>query len=218
MSLQVVLLLGALAALVGVSFGYFLRWIISLGKKGSVELEIKQMLLEAKEEAKRITEESQTKAEGEAKTVRGELKEKEDKLKKTEDRLIKKEELLDKRQVDIDKEVEDIKVKIAEIKKIKEKVEKMESDKQNELQKVANLSEEQAKAELIGAVERKYEEDMVVRMNKLEQTGHERLEKKAQEILTTSIQRLGNSVSADILSTAVTIPSDDLKGKIIGKE
>jgi len=176
------------------------------------------MLLEAKEEAKRITEESRAKADAEEKTLRAEQKEREEKLKKTEDRLIKKEELLDKRQVDIDKEVEDIKVKIAEIKKIKEKVDRIETDKQSELQKIAGLSEEQAKNELLRIIEQKFEEDIIVRMTKLEQTGQEKLEKKAQEILTSAIQRLGNSVSADVLSTAVTIPSDDLKGKIIGKE
>ena len=218
MKLQTVLLFVGLAAILGVGFGYFLRWIISLGKKGSVELEIKKLLLDAKEESKRITEDSKAKADEEEKRLRIEQKEKEEKFKKTEERLIKKEELLDKRQVDIDKEVEDIKTKIAEVKKIKEKVDLMEANKALELQKVANLTPEDAKAELIRTIERNSEEDLVVRMVKLEQTGQEKLDKKAQEILTTAIQRLGNSVSADILSTSVTIPSDDLKGKIIGKE
>ncbi len=218
MSLKIVLLLASSSALIGIGFGYFLRWIISLGKKGSVELEVKQMLLDAKEQSKKIIDESKTKAEADEKVFRTEQKEREEKFKKTEERLIKKEELLDKRQADTDKEVEEIKVKIAEIKKIKEKVDGMESQKALELQKIAHLTEEQAKNELIRIVEQRSEEDLVVRMNKLEQTGAEKLEKKAQEILTTSIQRLGNSVSADILSTSVTIPSDDLKGKIIGKE
>ena len=55
MSLKIILVLLILAGLIGTAFGYFLRWIISLGKRGSMELEIKQMMLEAKEEAKRIT-------------------------------------------------------------------------------------------------------------------------------------------------------------------
>jgi ribonuclease Y len=68
------------------------------------------------------------------------------------------------------------------------------------------------------AVEKKSEEDILIRMQKLEQQGEERLEKRAQEILTTSIQRLGNSVASDVMATTVQIPSDDIKGKIIGKE
>ena len=55
-------------------------------------------------------------------------------------------------------------------------------------------------------------------MKKLEIDGEERLEEKAKEILTTSIQRLSNSVSSDMLTTHVTIPNDEIKGKIIGKE
>lgn len=67
-------------------------------------------------------------------------------------------------------------------------------------------------------VERKNSEDFMVRLTKLEREGHERLEKRAREILTTAIHRLGNSVTADTMATAVTIPNDDIKGKIIGKE
>ena len=95
--------------------GYYLRLIISLGKKGSMELEIKEMLLAAKEEAKKITADAEAKS---AKTIEGaqqEIKEKENKIHQTEDRLIKKEDLLDKRQTDIDKEVEMIKTRVAEI-------------------------------------------------------------------------------------------------------
>src|SRR3989338_3711517 len=171
MSLKLAMLLAGLSALVGVGFGYFLRWIISLGQRGSVELRIKQMELHAREEAKKITGEAQNKAEETLKETRIEFKEKEEKIKKTEDRLIKKEEFLDKRQLDIDKEIE-----------------------------------------------QKYEEDIVVRMQKLENTGLEKIESKAKEILATSIQRLANSVSSEAFSTTVTIPSDEIKGKIIGKE
>ena len=55
-------------------------------------------------------------------------------------------------------------------------------------------------------------------MQKLENTGLEKIESKAKEILATSIQRLANSVSSEAFSTTVTIPSDEIKGKIIGKE
>lgn len=212
------MLLAGLAALVGVGFGYFLRWIISLGQRGSVELRIKQMELHAKEEAKRIIEEAESKAEELQKEVRTEFKEREEKLKKTEDRLVKKEEFLDKRQVDIDKEVEQVKEKVAEVKVIKEKAEAIEAEKLAELQNISKLTEEQAKDLLFKEIERREEEDIMVRMQKLENTGHEKLESKAKEILTSSIQRLANSVSSEVFSTTVTIPSDEIKGKIIGKE
>ena len=213
-----VFLLAGAAGLVGIGVGYFLRWIISLGKKGSVELEIKQLVLDAREEAKKITDEAKTKAEETLVVGRTELKEKENKLKITEERMIKKEDLLDKRQVDIDKEVEEIKTKVAEVKKIKERVDMMEAQKQTDLEKIAKLSESEAKQNLLSAVEKKFEEDITIRMQKLETVNQEKLEKRAQEIITTAIQRFGNSVTSDVFTTMVTIPSDEIKGKIIGKE
>jgi len=213
-----VFLLAGAAGLVGIGVGYFLRWIISLGKKGSVELEIKQLVLDAREEAKKITDEAKTKAEETLVVGRTELKEKENKLKITEERMIKKEDLLDKRQVDIDKEVEEIKTKVAEVKKIKERVDMMEAQKQTDLEKIAKLSESEAKQNLLSAVEKKFEEDITIRMQKLETVNQEKLEKRAQEIITAAIQRFGNSVTSDVFTTMVTIPSDEIKGKIIGKE
>src|SRR3989344_1825318 len=218
MSLKMVLLLSGLGTLAGVALGYYLRLIISLGKKGSMELEIKQLMLEAREDAKRVVTEAEKRAETSLKEARVEVKEHEEKMKKTEDRLIKKEELLDKRQVDIDKEVEEVKTRVVEIKKIKEKVDLMEAQKISEVEKIAQLSRDDARAEIIKVVEKQSEGDLLVRMQKLEQFGEEKLEARAKEILTASIQRLGNAVSADVLTTTVTIPSDEIKGKIIGKE
>lgn len=218
MSLKLVILLAGAVALVSIGIGYYLRLIISLGKKGSMELEIKEMMLKAKEDAKKIVLEAEKQSAVILKEARQETKEREDKIQKAEERLIKKEDLLDKRQGDIDKEVEDIKAKVAEIKKIKEKVDEMERSKADELQKIAKMNEEEAKSQLLSFIESKYGEDLLSRMQKLEREGEERLEKKAQEILATSIQRLGNSVSADVLTTTITIPSDEIKGKIIGKE
>ncbi|HEY4516166.1 MAG TPA: ribonuclease Y [Candidatus Paceibacterota bacterium] len=218
MSLKLVVLIASFAAVLGVAFGYFLRWIISLGQRGSMEVRMKQLELNAREEATKILEEAEKKAQAELQLVRAETKEKEEKIKKTEDRLIKKEEFLDKRQVDIDKEVEQIKEKVSEIKAIKEKAESLEKQKYEALQKASSLSEEDAKQVLLREVERKFEEDVVVRMQKLENQGAEKIENKAKEILTTSIHRLANSVSSDIFATNVPIPSDEIKGKIIGKE
>lgn len=218
MSLKLVFLLLAVAGVAGIVLGYILRLLVALGKKGSMESDIKELLLNAKEEAKKITLAAEQQAADILKDVREEIKEKEDKIKKTEDRLVSKEEFLDKRQVDIDKEVENIKLKINEIKEKKEKVDAMEAQKAVELEKVSKLSEEEAKNLLLRAMEAKYEDDLLVRLRKLEQSNTEKIESKAKEILTTSIQRLANSVSPDIFTTSVTIPNDEIKGKIIGKE
>ncbi len=218
MSLKLVALFLALAGAVGVAVGYYLRLIISLGKKGSMELEIKEMLLAAKEEAKKITADAEAKATKTLEGARTEIKEKEDKIRQTEDRLVKREDIIDKRQSDLDKEVEMIKQRVAEIKAIREKADKLEEDRKAALEKIAKLSADDAKEQLIKLVEKQSQEDLLVRVNKLEIHGEEMLEQKAKDILAMSIQRLASSVAQDVMSTIVEIPSDDVKGKIIGKE
>lgn len=218
MSLKLVFTLLAVAGVVGMALGYVLRMLFALSKKGTAEHYIKEVTLKATEEAKRITLKAEEEAAEVLKGVREELKEKEEKIKKTEDRLISKEDLLDGRQADIDKEVEAIKQRIQELRDKKERIDAMENQKLEELQKVARLTEEEARQRLISTVEQNAEEDLIVRMKKLENNANETLERKAKEILTMSIQRLANSVSPDIFITSVPIQSDELKGKIIGKE
>ncbi len=217
MSLTIILLSGGALA-VGLVLGYYLRLIISLGKRGSMELEIKQMLISAKEEAQQITDDAKKKAEERGEELREEEKKKEQEFKEKEGRLVKKEGLLDTRQIEIDKEVENIKVKIEEIKKIKEKADNLEKQKTAELESIARLTETEAKEELFKQIERRYEEDLLVRTQKLETSNSEKLDRRAKDILATSIQRLASSTASELMTTNVSIPSDDIKGKIIGKE
>ena len=217
-SLKLIALFLSIAGVAGVAIGYYLRLIISLGKKGSMELEIKEMLLAAKEEGKKITAEAETKAYKALEDAKREAREKEEKVRQTESRLIKKEDLLDKRQSDIDKEVEMIKQRVAEIKAIRDKADKLEHDRLQALEKIANLTSAEAKQEIFKLVEKQSEQDILIRMNKMDVQGEEMLERKAKDILAISIQRLASSVASDAMSTSVEIPNDDVKGKIIGKE
>src|SRR3989344_3347626 len=180
MTLKIAFLLIAFAGVIGIGFGYFLRWIISLGKRGSMELLVRQMTLDAEVKAKKITEEAEKRAEEKMQQLTQEFKERERDLKQTEERLVRKEELLDKRHTNLDTEQESLAKKAEEVQKAKEKAEEI--------------------------------------VRKLEVSGNERLEQRAKEILTTSVHRLGNSVVSDVLATTMTLPNDEIKGKIIGKE
>lgn len=212
------IVIAAATLLAGIGVGYYLRLVISLGKKGSMELEIKQLMLKAKEDAQKVIDTAKEKAEKKNLEYQKELKKKEDEWKQTENRLIKKEELLDHRQEEIDKEGENIKNKVEEVKKIKEKVENIEKDKEKELEKVANLPLDEAKEILFKNIEEKYEEDFLVRMQKLETSNTEKLDRRAKDILAASINRLASSTATEMMTTLVNIPNDDIKGKIIGKE
>ena len=218
MSLKLVLVLLALAGVVGIGFGYFLRWIISLGKRGSMELEIKQMKLDAQETAKKIIEGAEHEAKTKSESLTGEYKERERELKATEERLVRKEEMVDQRQQNVDSENESLKGKALEVQHLKEKAEESIRGQQERLEKIAGLSADEAKADLIKSIEKRYESDIEGRMRKLEISGNEKLEARAKEILTTAVHRLGNSVVSDVIATTISIPNDEIKGKIIGKE
>jgi len=218
MSLKLAALAASMASLIGIALGYYLRVLISLGKKGSVELQLKQLHLEAEEKSQKVLNDAEAKAADILRDVRASTKEKEESLKKTEERLNKKEDLLDRRQADLDKEVEAIKQKINEVRAMKDKVEAMEKQKLSELEKIAKLTSDEARNQIIASVEKANQDDLMSRLRKLEQFGEEKLEEKAKEILGATIQRLAGAVPADMMSTTVTIPSDEVKGKIIGKE
>ncbi len=218
MSLKFILLLLVGVGAAGVGIGYFLRFIISIGKRGSMELEIRQMQLDAEEKAKRIIEESEAEARKKQEQFSGEFKQKERDLKQVEERLIRKEEMLDKRQENLDAEQDVLAKKIDDVQSAKLRIEEIVKSEQGKLEKIAGLTVEEAKSQLIASLEKQNEQDIESRMRKLEITGEEKLERRANEILTTAVHRLGNSVVSDVLATTITIPNDEIKGKIIGKE
>ena len=218
MTLKLVILFLGIATLAGTAFGYFLRWALTFGKKGSLELKIQQMTLNAQGKYKEIINKAEQKAEDIIKKSGIQEKEQQQEFKKTEDRLIKKEDFLDERQVEISAETKKIEEKIKKIEEIRETINKIKDKEETELEKIAQLSKEEAQEKLLKIVEGNYEEALNIRLHKLEQGGEEKLERKARDILITSIHRMGNSVASNVLSTTITIPSDDIKGKIIGKE
>jgi len=217
-TILMVILIIAGALILGVSLGYFLRVIVALGKRRSIEIDIKQMMVGAKEEAQKITGEAKKASESKLAELKEEEKKKEFEWKEKESRLIKKDEFLDARQVEINKEIDNIKIKVEEVKKIQEKVEKIEEEKRIELERVAKITEEEAKEELMRDIEKKYEEDILTRIQKLENGNEEKLDRRAKDILATSIQRLASSTASELMTTVVSIPNNEIKGKIIGKE
>lgn len=218
MSLKIAFLLAGAAGLLGIAIGYILRYLILSAQKGSMELQVKQSLLEAKDQAQKIVATAEAEADKALDEIKAKVETKEAEMKKREDRLINKDELLDKRQADIDKEADNLKKKIEEVKEIKERIDQAEEEKRLELERVSHLTTEEAKKELIAVVEKNYEEDILSRLKKLEIDGIDRLEQKAKDVMMSVVQRLSTSTVPEVMSTIVDIPSDDIKGKIIGKE
>ncbi|MDP1706963.1 MAG: ribonuclease Y [bacterium] len=218
MSLKIILIMLALSGVGGIVLGYVLRVLIGLAQRGSIELEIKQKLLHAKEQAAKIIEDAEFRGEVVETERLAPVEEREQKVVIREERLASREEFLDSRQRDLDDKEIEVRARELEASYAKEMADNLTVQRSKELAKVANLSEDKAKEELFSEIEQAYEEAILLRLQKLEAHGRERLENKARAILTTSIHRLGNAVNAETMSLSVSLPSDDVKGKIIGKE
>ncbi len=218
MSLKIILIMLALSGVGGVVLGYVLRVLIGLAQRGSIELDIKQKLLQAKEQAAKIIAD----AEFRGKVVETErlapIEEREEKVAAKEERIAGREEFLDLRQRDLDEKEGEVRAREGETARAKEVADSLARERSKELAKVAHLSEEKAREELFSEIERAHEEAILLRLQKLEAHGRERLEGKARAILTTAIHRLANAVNAEVMSLSVALPSEEMKGKIIGKE
>lgn len=211
MSLKIILILLALSGIGGVALGYVLRVLIGLAQRGSVELDIKQKLLQAKEQAAKIIAEAEFRGEIIETERLAPIEEREEKINAREERLATREEFLDSRQRDLDE-------KEAEVRTRSQITDELAKTRRKELEHVAHLSENKAREELFAEIEKSNEDAILLRLQKLAANGRERLEDKAREILTSVIHRMGNAVNADVMSLSVAIPSEEVKGKIIGKE
>ena len=208
----------AFSGLAGIALGYTLRWLISLSQRGSLELEVKQKMLEARERADSIVREAEERAEREEEERLKPLSEREERVEKAEDRLIKREEFLDERERNLSEESDRVKARENEASNIKREADGVLKERREELVRISGLSEEEARKRLLKEVEAVSEEAVLARIQKLETQGSSRLEEKAKDILISAIHRLGNAVNAEVMSLSVTLPSAEMKGKIIGKE
>ena len=218
MSLKIILLLLALSGTGGIALGYVLRVLIGLAQRGSVELEIKQKLLAAKEQAAKIIADAEFSSAVFETERLAPIEEREEKLTSREEHIVSREEFLDSRQRDLDEKEDEIRMREQEAERAHTVAEGLIKERSKELAKVAHMGEDTAREELFSEIERAYEEAILLRLQKLEAHGRERLEDKARSILTNTIHRLGNAVNAEVMSYSVMLPSEEMKGKIIGKE
>jgi ribonuclease Y len=210
--------IAALGVVLGAVGGYLLRQLVAKQKRDSIELDVKQILLDAKTESTKVLDEAKKKADSIVEEAKREERERETQSRKLEEHVLRKEELIEKRNLEIDKEKIDLQGKAQRLKQIEERLTSLEDTKRAELEKIAELSEEEAKKQLLESVEKKYELDMTARLQKMEMFGQDQIDQKAKNLLAAAIQRMASPTVSEISTSSVPIVSDDIKGKIIGKE
>jgi ribonuclease Y len=201
------LIVGFSSLFLGSILGYYARQSLAKRKVGTLEELIPKKISQAKEEAKKILEE----AEEEAAKKREELL-------KTERLLLKKGNILDQKAFDLEKKERELQEKIKEVREIRNQSLKLKEEFLKKLEEISEMTKEKAKERLFNEIEKEFQKDLLERIKKLEKEGQEKLEKKAKEILATAIQRCAIGQAQELTTTTLTLPSEEIKGKIIGKE
>lgn len=214
----VLILIGAIALALGSILGYWIRQTIAKKRAGTIEARLEKLTEEAKHQAKETIIQAKDKALKIAEESGREQKQREQQIMRLEDRLERREQTLELKAQDLERKHEELIEKARKVKEIKDGLEQIQAQKMAELERVANLSQEEAKMELLKQVEKEEQDILLERIKKLEEEGREELEKKARNILTLAMQRFAASQSIEMTTTSVALPSDDLKGRIIGKE
>jgi ribonuclease Y len=206
-----------LALLIGLGIGYYIKQTLVERELQRQKIEADRILREAKEkatalelQAKNQALEIRQAAEGEVVRRRNELNREEDRLQKRReemdqrsDRLEKREQAINKRQSALDKRANDI--------------EKLYSDEIEELQRISQMSIEQARAMLLAEVEKDARNDMAKIIRQIESEAREEGERRARDIITTAIQRVASEHVSEVTTSVVSLPADEMKGRIIGR-
>ncbi len=212
------LLLGVIGLAIGAAAGYSIRKVFLSKRDREVmeqtqrlvdeaHLKAKEMVMEAKNESLKMQEE-----------LKREERSKHEQLEKMEERLTKKEEMLDKKLDESEKMKTDLEHKAQSVKTLREEIEKMYNAQATQLQKIAALTPEQAKEILLKQVEEEAKGDLLAQMEKAEKELKEKAGERARYMIADAIQRVAADVTAESTVTIVNLPSDDLKGRIIGRE
>lgn len=197
----------------------FIVWQITIGKKTSgakakaekviedAQTKEKEILLQAKDEALKL------KADAE-KTTR----EKTGYLEGFERELRRKGSTLDNRFDQIENSKKELEKKQQELETIKSSLQKLRQKQEDSLEKIAKMSKDEAKEVLLKIVEKEGKEEIVKKMREIDIYVKDNIDDKAREVLVSSMQRIAAETAAETTVSTVSLPSDDMKGRIIGRE
>ena len=208
--------------LVGIILGWTIRWVYARFQLSSVEQKAERLSQDAIREAearkRELLLETKDQLLKERNQQEREFRERRSELQRLDRRLQQREENLEKKQSLLERQKQDLadrEEKLAgEEAQIAEKLEQW----RDELEKIAGLTSEEAKKIIISSMENEAKHDAQLIINKIEQEALGTAEKKSRDILITTIQRLATEVSSEVTIASVSLPNDEMKGRIIGRE
>ena len=214
--------LAAAALLIGLLIGIVIRKAVAEKKLGSAEDQAKKILEDAIKNAESVKKESIIAAKDEIFNLKKEadfdVKERRKEVSRLERRVIQKEEALDAKLESIEKKEELLLAKNAEADKVKEEVRKTLEGQLAMLEKIAGLTREEAKAELVARLDSEMQHETALKIAEYEEKFKDEADTKARDILSLAIQRFASEHVSEVAISVVQIPSDEMKGRIIGRE
>ena len=222
MDLIWVIVIGIAAALVGCVAGFMIRKSIAEKKIGSAEAQARHILEDTIKNAESAKKESIISAKEEIfqmkKETEAELKERRKEVSRLERRVAQKEETLDAKIEGIEKKDALLHEKLAEVASVKEQVQQALEAQIAVLEKTAGLTREDAKAELVAKLDSEMQHETALKIAEYEEKFKEEADVRARDILSLAIQRFAADHVSEVAISVVQIPSDEMKGRIIGRE
>lgn len=205
MDANLLIVLGSVV--VGAIIGFLVKSASLRRSQENFESKRTSLLLEAKEKALKFEEEAKS-----------EIKEQQSEVKKLEDRVRSREEQLSQQVEDLDRERKSLLERERQIDKLRTELDDLKERELTELETIAKLKKADAKDLLLKQVEKDFKDDLVRQYKKVREEIKADSDNQAQVILATAIQRLAAEQTTELTTSVVTLPSEDMKGRIIGKE
>lgn len=219
MEISLTILLTGVAALgAGAVLGYLARQTIAKGQLNTAESRSQHIIGEAEQKAKEEIVSAKKKALEILDGAEKKVKEKEDKVTQLEHRLEKKEETMYEKLEEIDRGRKALEKKAEEIRSLRQQVQEMHDAESKKLEQIAGLTQKEALERLVAHVEESGKDQIAARVVKLEREGQDEIERRTHNLMVQVIQRYARSHASEVMTSSMSIPSEDLKGKIIGKE
>lgn len=216
------ILLFIILPIVGIVLGWTIRWLYARFQLSASEQKAERVKQDAIKEAEAQKKEILLNAKDELIRERNqqerENRERRAEVQRYEARVNKKEELVDQKSAELEKREKDCEERLNAMKKREAVVTAQEEEYRKELERISGLSAQEAKDLIIKNLENDARHDAQALLNKIEQEAQLTAEKKAREVLVTAIQRIAPETTSDITVTTVSLPSDEMKGRIIGRE
>ncbi len=222
MNIGIIIAAVLISLAIGVLLGIVYRKKVAESKINSAEEESKKIVSMAKIEAENLKKAKIIEAKEEIVNSRNELdqeiKERRGEVQRQETRLIQKEENLERRAENYERKEENLNKKEKELEEERQKIEELHSQELKELQRIASLSKEDAKNILLKEVEKDIVAEKAAIIREANQKVKDDIKKNAKELLTYAVQKCAADHSQETTVSIVALPSDEMKGRIIGRE